>query len=171
MVLLEYEVNAGFYLVHISELENLAVVLLLICQKFAEPLKVLQVLLFARALFDAPADLHDSDIAFVLVVVGHLPVLLKEGDRSFVLSEQEVALRFCKYELIVVLKIGSMTKSRKTVFIGTVLEQEVPRVLVDLLVFRCKRDVSLQIKKGFIRVALNLKALGAFKIRFCVFLI
>jgi hypothetical protein len=64
-----------------------------------------------------------------------------------------------------------VAERRKAVLIGAVLEEQVACVFVDLLVFRGQSDVPLQIQKGFIRITLNLQALGSLQIRLGIFLV
>ena len=79
----------------------------------------------------------------VVAAVGGLAISFKQRYRCLVLAQQKMTLSLGKQQLVVTLCVSAMTESGKTVLIGAVLEEEVPCVLMYLLIFRGEGDVSL----------------------------
>jgi hypothetical protein len=106
---------------------------------------VTKILLLRCGFFYASADLHNCYIALILKIVGEFSIFFEKNYCSLVLAQEEVALGFGEYEFIIILKVSSMAKGRKTIFISTVLEQKISCILVNLLIFGSECDISLKI--------------------------
>jgi hypothetical protein len=85
---------------------------------------------------DTVVDLHHFYIALVFTRVGHLVVLAEEGDGSRVLAEQEVAFGLGEQQLVVAFDVRAVAEGGETVLVSTVLEEQIPRILMDLLILR-----------------------------------
>lgn len=82
-----------------------------------------------------------------------------------------MALGLCQHKLSIAIYFCSMAERRQAIFIGTVLKEKITCILVYLLIFRCQSNISLQIEKSFIRIALNLQAFSSLEVRFGIFLV
>lgn len=127
---------------------------------------------FLRSLFsNYLANLHHRYITFVISCKGTLRVLFEKRNRQVILSQQKVALRLGQHQLVVSLHLDTVAEGRQTVFVGTVLKEEVPSILMDVLIFGSKSNVSLQIEESLVGVPLDLQAFGPFQIRLGVFFV